>query len=549
VIVAAGIAMQFGAKPLFENVSVKFGGGNRYGLIGANGCGKSTFMKILGGELEPGAGSVSIDASERVGRLRQDQFAYESERVLDVVLMGHAEMWSAMRERDAIYANPQAGEADFLRAAELETKYAEYGGYTSEARAAELLLGLGVPASQHNGPMSAVAPGWKLRVLLAQALFGDPDILLLDEPTNNLDIHSIRWLEDVLNRRTSTMVIISHDRHFLSSVCTHMVDVDYGTLRVYPGNYDDYMEASTLARQQQQNANARAKERIADLEEFVRRFRAHKAKARQATSRMKQIEKLKVEDVKPSSRQYPFIRFGVDPKEKLHRLALEAKGLAKGYEKDKPLFRNVSLAIEAGERVAIIGPNGVGKTTLLRCLVPQELPGSLAADAGLVKWAEKARVGYWAQDTAAEFALDEPLAEWLGRWRRPENEDEQIMRATLGQLLFSGDDQKKSVKVISGGEGQRMMIASLVLSMPNVMLLDEPTNHLDMESIESLNTALDKYTGTLIFVSHDREFVSSLATRIVELKPGEAGAPASVIDYRGTYEEYLESQTALQAAA
>jgi ATPase subunit of ABC transporter with duplicated ATPase domains len=527
VIVASGIAMQFGAKPLFENVSVKFGGGNRYGLIGANGCGKSTFMKILGGELEPSAGTVAIDAHERVGRLRQDQFAYETERVLDVVLMGHAEMWAAMHERDAIYANPQAGEAEFLRAADLEAKYAEYGGYTAEARAGELLLGLGVPTAQHHGPMSAVAPGWKLRVLLAQALFGDPDILLLDEPTNNLDINSIRWLEDVLNQRTSTMVIISHDRHFLSSVCTHMADVDYGAIRVYPGSYDDYMEASTLARQQQENANARAKDRIADLEDFVRRFRAHKAKARQATSRMKQIEKLKVEDVKPSSRQYPFIRFVVDPKEKLHRLAVEAKGL---------YFGRLDLSIEAGEKVAIIGPNGVGKTTLLQNLIQ-------------AKWAEKARLGYWPQDAAGEFASDETLAEWMGRWRRKDvvgeiRQDEQIVRATLGQLLFSGDDQKKSLKVISGGEAQRMIIGRLVLGMPNVMLLDEPTNHLDMESIESLNTALDKYSGTLVFVSHDREFVSSLATRIIELKPG-----GEFVDFRGSYEDYLTSASPVLAAA
>ena len=539
-IVASGIAMQFGAKPLFENVSVKFGGGNRYGLIGANGCGKSTFMKILGGELEPTAGTVAIDAGERVGRLRQDQFAFEGERVLDVVLMGHAEMWQAMRSRDAIYANPEASEDDFMRAAEFEAKYAEYGGYTAEARAAALLLGLGVPAAQHGGPMSAVAPGWKLRVLLAQALFGDPDILLLDEPTNNLDIHSIRWLEDVLNARSSTMVIISHDRHFLSSVCTHMADVDYGNIRVYPGSYDDYMEAVTLARQQQQNANARAKERIADLEEFVRRFRAHKAKARQATSRMKQIEKLKVEDVKPSSRQYPFIRLLVDDKEKLHRVAVQAAGLSKSYA--RCVFRKVDLTIEAGERVAIIGPNGVGKSTLLRCLLQPET--------GTVKWAEKARIAYWPQDPAEEFTVEEPLTEWLGRWRRKERgDDDQIVRATLGQLLFSGDDAKKSVKVISGGEGQRMIIGKLVLSMPNVMLLDEPTNHLDMESIESLNGALDKYRGTLIFVSHDREFVSSLATRIIELRPGADGAPATLTDYRGGYEEYLAAQSEELAAA
>ncbi len=535
--------MQFGAKPLFSDVSVKFGGGNRYGLIGANGCGKSTFMKILGGELEPTAGTVAIDANERVGRLRQDQFAYESERVLDVVMMGHAEMWQAMHERDAIYANPEAGEEEFLRAAELEAKYAEYGGYTASARAAELLLGLGVPAAQHDGPMSAVAPGWKLRVLLAQALFGDPDILLLDEPTNNLDIHSIRWLEDVLNRRTSTMVIISHDRHFLSSVCTHMADVDYGGIRVYPGNYDDFMEASTLARQQQQNANERARDRIADLEEFVRRFRAHKAKARQATSRMKQIEKLKVADVKPSSRQYPFIRFLVDPKDKLHRLAVEATDLAKSWG-EKDLFRNLDLCIEAGEKVAIIGPNGVGKTTLLRCLA-----GTLAPDAGTVKWAEKARQGYWPQDPADEFKGDETLADWMGRWRRKDCEqDEQIVRATLGQLLFSGDDQKKPLRVISGGEAQRMLIGRLVLTMPNVMLLDEPTNHLDMESIESLNGALDKYPGTLVFVSHDREFVSSLATRVIELRPGGPGGAAEVIDFRGSYEDYVAGASAALAA-
>jgi ATPase subunit of ABC transporter with duplicated ATPase domains len=333
------------------------------------------------------------------------------------------------------------------------------------------------------------------------------------------------------------MVIISHDRHFLSSVCTHMADVDYGGIRVYPGSYDDYMEASTLAKQQQEKDNARARDRIADLEDFVRRFRAHKAKARQATSRRKMIEKLKVEDVKPSSRQYPFIRFQVDPKEKLHRLAVEVDGLSKGYG-GKALIDKFKINIEAGEKVAIIGPNGIGKTTLLRCMAKD-----IECDAGTVKWAEKARVGYWAQDPADELKAEETLADWLGRWRRKERpeQDDLIVRATLGQLLFSGDDQKKMLKVISGGEGQRMMIGKLILQMPNVMLLDEPTNHLDMESIESLNTALDKYTGTLVFVSHDREFVSSLATRIIELRPGRnEGDPAIVVDFHGNYEEFLE---------
>ena len=546
-IITSGITMQYGARPLFENVSVKFGGGNRYGLIGANGCGKSTFMKILGGDLDSSGGSVAIDSNERLGKLRQDQFGFEDVRVLDVVLMGHAPMWAVKEERDAIYANADATDDDYMKAADLEARFAEFGGYTAEARAGELLLGLGVSIDQHQGPMSAVAPGWKLRVLLAQALFGDPDILLLDEPTNNLDINSIRWLEDVLNSRNSTKIIISHDRHFLNSVCTHMADVDYRDIRIYPGNYDDYMEASTMARQRQMAANSRAKDRIADLEEFVRRFRAHKAKARQATSRMKQIEKLKVEDVKPSSRQYPWIRFDVDDKEKLHRIAIEVQGLAKTY--DRPLFRNVNISIEAGEKVAIVGPNGIGKTTLLRCLVGakpggekfDEKEGGLLPDGGRVKWAEKARPGYCAQDHNLDFADDMTLIEWMERWKR-ETDDDQIMRATLGRLLFSGDETKKSVKVISGGEEQRMVFGRLILDKPNVLLMDEPTNHLDMESIESLNTALDKYTGTLVFVSHDREFVSSLATRIIEMKPGADGGPTEIIDYRGTYEEYLNSQ-------
>ena len=535
-IVTSGLTIQFGARPLFENVSVKFGGGSRYGLIGANGCGKSTFMKILGGDLDPTAGSVAVDRNERVGKLQQDQFAYEEERVLDVVMKGHEQMWRVREERDAIYAHPDSSDDEYMHAAELESKYAEYGGYTAEARAGEMLLGAGIASELHDGPMSAVAPGWKLRVLLAQVLFADPDIMLLDEPTNNLDINSIRWLESVLNARKSTMIIISHDRHFLNSVCTHMADLDYGELRIYPGDYDDYMEASTLARQRLLSLNVRAKDRIAELEEFVNRFRAHKAKARQATSRMKQIEKLKVEDVKPSSRQYPFIRIDQDEREKLHRLAVEVKGLSKGYVKGKPLFRKLDIAIEAGEKVAIIGPNGIGKTTLLRCLV-----GDLKPDAGRVKWTEKARLGYCAQEHTADFADDLPLTEWMGQWRR-EGDDDQKVRATLGRLLFSGDEPNKSVKVISGGEEQRMIFGRLMLQKPNVLLMDEPTNHLDMESIESLNDALERYRGTLIVVSHDREFVSSLATRIVEMKPGPAAGPAAIVDFRGSYDEYLQSQ-------
>ncbi|MDD3516861.1 MAG: ABC-F family ATPase [Chromatiales bacterium] len=521
----ANITMQFGPKPLFENVSVKFGNGNRYGLIGANGCGKSTFMKILGGDLEPTSGHVMLEPQARLGKLRQDQFAYENERVIDTVIMGHAELWKVKAERDRIYALPEMSEEDGMRVADLEAHFAEMDGYTAESRAGDLLLGLGIPIEQHEGPMSAVAPGWKLRVLLAQALFADPDVLLLDEPTNHLDINTIRWLEGILTARNSTMIIISHDRHFLNSVCTHMADLDYGELRLYPGNYDDYMIASTQARERLQSDNAKKKAQIAELQAFVSRFSANASKARQATSRARQIDKIELAEIKPSSRVSPYIRF--EQYKKLHRQAVTVKGLSKGYD-GTPLFSNFDMQIEAGERVAIIGPNGIGKTTLLRCLC-----GDLRPDAGEVKWAEAADLGYFAQDHAADFADDMTLYEWMARWTAG---GEQAIRAALGRMLFSNDDVLKSVKVLSGGEQGRMLFGKLALLRPNVLLMDEPTNHLDMESIEALNLALENYPGTLIFVSHDREFVSSLATRILEM--GANG----ITDYTGNYEDYLRSQ-------
>ena len=522
------ITMQFGAKPLFENVSVRFGEGNRYGLIGANGCGKSTFMKILGGDLEQSSGQVALDKGERLGKLRQDQFAYEDNRVLDVVMMGHADMWAVMSERDAIYANPDASEEDYMHAAYLEAAFAEFDGYTAEARAGELLNGVGIPQELHNGPMRAVAPGFKLRVLLAQALFADPEILLLDEPTNNLDINTIRWLEDILNARTSTMVIISHDRHFLNSVCTHMSDLDYGKITTYPGTYDDYMLASTQAREQQSSDNVKAKEKVAELKAFVARFSANASKAKQATSRARQIDKIKIEDIKPSSRQYPYMKFEYDEREKLHRVAVDVDKLSKGF--DKPLFSNFNFRVDAGERIAIIGPNGIGKTTLLRILA-----SDLQPDFGTVKWTDKANIGYYAQDHSHDFVKNEVLTEWMTMWRRP-GDDDQTVRSILGRLLFSGDDVKKTVKVLSGGEKGRMVFGKLMLQKHNVLLMDEPTNHLDMESIESLNSALLEFKGTLLFVSHDREFVTSLATRIIEI------SPKGISDYHGTYEEYLRDQ-------
>ena len=521
----ANITMQFGAKPLFENVSVKFGDGHRYGLIGANGSGKSTFMKILGRDLDPSAGNVSKDPNERVGKLRQDQFAYEQYSVVDTVIMGHEELWAVKEERDAIYAKAEMSEEDGIRAGELEAEFAELDGYTAESRAGDLLIGVGIPVEQHFGPMSEVAPGWKLRVLLAQVLFADPDIMLLDEPTNNLDINTIRWLEDVLNQRQCTMIIISHDRHFLNSVCTHMADLDYGELRLFPGNYDEYMTAATQARERMLSDNARKKAQIAELQQFVSRFSANASKARQATSRARQIDKIQLEEVKPSSRVSPFIRF--EQGRKLHRQAVTLRNITKGFD-EKPLFKNLNLQVEAGERVAIIGPNGIGKTTLLQCL-----SGAYTPDSGEVKWTDSAEVGYFAQDHTADFADDDSLTDWMAQWTTG---GEQLVRGTLGRMLFSGDDIAKSVRVISGGEQGRMLFGKLILQKPNVMLMDEPTNHLDMESIEALNLALENYPGTLIFVSHDREFVSSLATRIIELKAD------GVTDFSGSYDDYLRSQ-------
>ncbi|MBN2680467.1 ABC-F family ATPase [Acidithiobacillus montserratensis] len=527
------LTMQFGSKPLFENVSVDFGDGNRYGLIGANGSGKTTLMKILGGDLEPSSGNVSLSSGERLGKLRQDQFAFEDFTVLDTVMMGHAEFWKVKQERDRLYSLTEMNAEDGMAVAHIESDFAELGGYSAEARAAELLTGVGIPLEQHNGLMSAVAPGWKLRVLLAQALFADPDILLLDEPTNNLDIHTIQWLEELLATIPSTIIIISHDRHFLNSVCTHMADLDYGELRIYPGNYDEYMRASTLVKEQLLADNDKKKEKMAELQSFVSRFSANASKAKQATSRARQLEKIQLEEVKPSSRQNPYLVF--QQERKLYRYALDAKDLSKSFD-ELHLFHKMRLHIEAGERVAIIGANGLGKTTLLRCLM-----GELQPDAGVIKWAENVKIGYFAQDYAPEFARDMTLFDWMSQWRS-EKDDDQTIRGVLGRLLFGQDQVGRSVKVLSGGEKGRMLFGKLTLQKPNVLILDEPTNHLDMESIESLNNALEKFDGTLIFVSHDREFVSSLATRIIEF------TPRGIEDFKGSYEDYLLSQISVSDA-
>ena len=530
----ANITMQFGAEPLFENISAKFGNGNRYGLIGANGCGKSTFMKILSGAQAPTSGNVSITPGEKLGVLSQDQFAFEKYTVIDTVIMGDTELWKVKQERDRIYSLAEMSEEDGMKVAELEIQFAEMDGYTAESRAGDILLSIGIEESFHFGLMAQVAPGWKLRVLLAQALFSNPDILLLDEPTNNLDIHTIHWLANVLNARKSTMIIISHDRHFLNSVCTHMADIDYGELRIYPGNYEAFMAASSLIREQLLAENAKKSAELEDLQAFVNRFSANASKARLASSRAKKMDKIKLEEVKTSSRMVPSIHFKQD--KKLHRQALILEELAHGFDKEL-LFSGGNLILEAGARLAVIGENGVGKSTFLRCLINE-----LQAKDGLIKWAENASIGYCPQDSTADFDNDLNLLEWMSQWKSAKHND-LMVRAMLGRMLFTEDDVNKKARVCSGGEKNRLLFGKLMMMDINVLIMDEPTNHMDMEAIEALNEALKCFEGTLIFVSHDREFVSSLATRVIEIKEKQ------LIDFQGTYEEYLANLAFLEKRA
>ena len=526
------LTASFGKKPLFENVSIKFKQGCRYGLIGANGSGKSTLLKMMAGLEEPAAGSVALDQGVHLGFLKQDHYQYENETVVDTVLMGHSELWALTKERDAIYSKEEMTDEDGIRASELEEEFADLGGYEAESTAGELLEGLGIPTGLHQEKLSALTGGFKLRVLLAQVLFQKPDVLLLDEPTNHLDIKTIHWLENFLNSYDGVVIVISHDRHFINSVATHICDLDYETIRVYPGNYDDYMEASTMAREQLMADNKRKKEKIAELQDFVNRFSANASKSKQATSRAKQIEKIKDDmgEVKPSSRKSPYIRF--ECKQQLGKDVISATGIKKVY--DRTIFENLDLAIGKGEKVGIIGTNGVGKTTLLKTLLKKIEP-----DAGEVIWGETVTTSFFPQDHREGIGEDtDSLVDWLYRHANDPGVDTTVCRAMLGRMLFSGDQALKSTSVLSGGEKSRLIIALMILRQDNVIALDEPTNHLDLESIESLNYALSVFTGTVLFVSHDREFVSSLATRIIEVTPDR------IIDYMGTYEEYLDKEGA-----
>lgn len=527
---ASGITVSFGKKPLFENVSIKFKPECRYGLIGANGSGKSTFMKVLAGILQPTAGSVVLDKDVKVGYLKQDHYEYENETVLGTVLRGNPELWSLMAERDAIYAKEDMTDEEGIRISEIEEQFADLGGYEAESVAGELLEGLGIPTTAHNRPLNFLTGGFKLRVLLAQVLFLKPDVLLLDEPTNHLDIKTIHWLEELLTNYEGVVIVISHDRHFINSVATHIADLDYNTIRVFPGNYDDFMIAAEQSREQLVNDSKRAKEKIADLQEFVSRFSANASKSKQATSRQKMIEKIKADmvEVKPSSRVAPYIRFKA--KRVLGKDVFEAINISKSYD-GKPVIKDFSISITKGEKVGIVGTNGVGKTTLLKMLLKK-----LEPDSGQVKWGDSVETSFFPQDHREAMEPDaDTLVEWLLR-NSPQGTEVQEIRAILGRMLFSGDMANKSTTVLSGGEKSRMIIGKMILACDNVIALDEPTNHLDLETIEALNFALSLFDGTVILVSHDREFISSLCTRIIEV------TPEGINDFKGNYEEFLERE-------
>ena len=524
--------MQFGEKPLFEDISAKFDNANRYGLIGANGCGKSTLMQVMSGALEPTSGNVSVTPGNKLGVLSQNQFGFEQHSVIDAVIMGDKELWHIKLERDRIYNLPEMSEEDGMKVGNLEAEFAEKDGYTAESRAGEILLNAGIEEELHFGLMSDVAPGRKLRVLLAQALFANPDILLLDEPTNNLDIDTINWLSTELNKRTCTMVIISHDRHFLNSVCTHMADIDYGELRIYPGNYEYFLAQSSLIREQLLAGNTRKSAEMEELQDFVNRFGANASKAKQASSRAKKLEKITLDEVKPSSRKAPILKF-VQHK-KLHRNALELKALTHGFN-GETLFTSEDFILEAGARLAVLGQNGSGKTTFLRCLLDQIKPNG-----GSYKWSENAAIGYCPQDNTSDFDNDMTLFEWMMQWRTPEHDDLKV-RGLLGRLLFTKNDLNQKAKNCSGGEKNRLLFGKLMMQNTNILILDEPTNHMDIEAIEALNNALKAYEGTLIFVSHDREFVSTLANHIVEIKDKKM----KIFD--GTYDEFKASQEQILA--
>ncbi|GAM08606.1 putative ABC transporter ATP-binding protein YkpA [Geobacter sp. OR-1] len=526
VISAHNISLAYGKRVIFKDVNIKFVAGNCYGLIGANGAGKSTFLKILAGRSEADSGSVSVGPRERIAFLQQDQFAFDEHTVFNTVIMGHSRLYEVMTAREAIYAKPDFSEEDGIRSAELEGEFAELNGYEAESEAAVLLNGLGIPEELRHKQMKELEGGDKVRVLLAQALFGNPDVLLLDEPTNHLDLKSISWLEDFLSRFNNTVIVVSHDRHFLNQVCTHVADIDFGRIQVYVGNYDFWYQASQLTLKQKQDENRKITDKANELKEFIQRFSSNASKAKQATSRKRLLEKLTIEEMPVSSRKYPYVVF--KPERPCGDIILEINDLSKQVD-GVQVFKDLTLTVNKGDKIAFVGGNSLAKTTLF-----QILAGELEPDSGSFRWGVTITSAYFPKENGVYFANDLNLIEWLGQYSPP-TEGETFARGFLGRMLFSGDEATKKTTVLSGGERVRCMLARMMLTGANALILDEPTNHLDLESITALNNGLIAFSEVVLFASHDHEFVSTVANRIVEF------APAGIIDRVMSFEEYLES--------
>jgi ATPase subunit of ABC transporter with duplicated ATPase domains len=524
---ATNIALSYGKRVIFKDVNIKFTHGNCYGLIGANGAGKSTFLRILAGQKDADKGEVSIDPKERIAVLQQDQFVYDEETVLNTVIRGHKRLYDVKLEREALYAKAELTEEEGMRCGDLEVEFGEMNGYEAESDAYVLLSGLGISEEMGELKMKELDGGDKVRVLLAQALFGNPDILLLDEPTNNLDVKSIAWLEDFLIRFSNTVIIVSHDRHFLNQVCTHMADIDYGQIRVYVGNYDFWYQASQLALQQKQQENKKAAAKVAELKEFIQRFSSNASKAKQATSRKKLLDKITVEDMPVSSRKYPWIAF--KPERPCGNVILEVDGLCKTIE-GVEVLKDLTFSVNKGEKIAFAGTYSLAKTTLF-----QILTGEMDPDAGSFRWGQTITPAYFPKENSEFFKGNMTLLEWFGQFI-PLTEGESYSRGFLGRMLFSGDEVTKKTKVLSGGEKVRCMLARMMLTGANALLLDEPTNHLDLESITSLNNGLIAYPEVILFASHDHECVATVANRIIEI--GHTG----VIDKMINYNDYLEDE-------
>ena len=525
----SNLSVQFGGRKLFDEVNIKFTEGNCYGIIGPNGAGKSTFLKVLTGELDSTSGEVIIEKNKRLSFLKQDHFAYEDEEVLNVVMMGHAKLYDIMMQKNALYAKTEFTEEDGNLAAELEGEFAELDGWEAETNAEKFLVGLGIPAEMHHKLMKELTEPEKVKVLLAQAIFGNPDILLLDEPTNGLDLHAVKWLEDFLmDLENTTVLVVSHDRHFLNKVCTHIADIDYGKIKMFVGNYDFWYESNQLMQELIRNQNKKMEQKKKELQDFIARFSANASKSKQATSRKKQLEKLQFEDMQVSNRKYPYIEF--KPEREAGNNMLRVENLTKTVDGEK-ILDNISFTVNTGDKVVILSKNDIAKTTLFRILA-----GELEPDSGKVEWGVTTSQSYFPKDNSEYFEnVDLSLIDWLRQFS--EDQHEEYVRGFLGRMLFSGEEARKKAKVLSGGEKVRCMLSKMMLSNANVLLLDNPTDHLDLESITSLNKALERFDGTILFTTHDHEFIQTIANKIIEI------TPKGILEKEMEYDDYLNDET------